>query len=233
MRKLILLLPLLALILQCDKLLDQPAAPPAYTPERLMEALEALPARTEGRYGKQGTPLNFVFLGSEADVRRAMTAAGWTSLPVTIAESLRLGALDVWQGRKLTHFPPMQGYRLMDRYQDINWVNVVSLQSRHHFRLWRTGVLDKRGRQVWWGTGDFDEKLRLWDLTHVPNPSMDLERKWVQDSLEGSEHVEKMTLVALKQIPLKGVNDNRYAFTTDGRALLVELKPASDVASRD
>lgn len=223
MKKFVLMLPLFALILQCDKLLDQPAPPPAYTPDSLTEALEALPARNHGRFGKEGNALNMLFLGSEADVRRGLEAAGWTSIPLTISESVQQGVVEWWEGKTVASFPPMQGYRLMGRYQDINWVQVVSWQARHHFRMWRTGIRDKKGRELWWGSGDYDEKLRLWDLSHVPNPDLNLERRWLQDSLAGVDNVEKMTLVPLKQIPRAYRNDNRYPFTSDGRALLVEF----------
>lgn len=225
MKKLVLLLPVLALVLQCDKLLASGPVPPAYTPDSLQEALEALPARNHGRYGKEGNALNMLFLGSEEDVRGALEHAGWTSIPLTISACVSEGLGEWWRGETVSSFPPMQGYRLMGRYQDLNWAQVVSWQARHHFRMWRTGIRDKKGRELWWASGDYDEKLRLWDLSHVPNPDLNLERQWLQDSLAGSPYVEKLTLVPLKQIPRSYRNDNRYPFTSDGRALLVELKP--------
>lgn len=230
MKRLALALPVLGLILQCDRLASQPPAPAPYVVKDVRSVLPALPPRSEGRYGKPGDALNIVILGTEPQVRAALSSAGWSEIPLSIAQSVQDGAVELWSGRTLTRFPPMQGYRLnyrlMERTQDMNWAQViVPMETRHHFRLWRTGVADKDGRELWWGSGDFDESLRLWDLSHRPSPDTDLERDYLARSLEKSALVERTALLALPQIPRRYVNDNRYEFHDDGRALFVELKP--------
>lgn len=225
MKRLLLLLPVLGLILQCDRLAADLPPPQDHPAQDLQAVLRALPARSRGRFGKPGDALNVLFLGSEGQVRAALSQAGWSAVPLTISESVRRGALQLWHGEKLTSFPPMQGYRVMGRTQDMNWAQViVPMETRHHFRLWRTGVVDARGRELWWGSGDFDLSIRWWDLSHRPSPDTDLERDFLEKTLAGSPLVERASLVALPQIPRAYVNDNRYRFHDDGQALLVELR---------
>ncbi len=226
MKRLALALPVLGLLLQCDRFAARPPAPAPYAAADLQAVLRALPPRSEGRYGKAGDPVNLLFLGRPDRVRAALSAAGWCEIPPTIAQSVEDGLLELWHAETLRSFPPMQTYRVMDRAQDMNWARViVPLETRHHFRLWRTGVVDKDGRELWWGSGNFDESLRLWDLSHRPNPDMDLERDYVAKTLAGSALVARASLVALPQVPRRGFNDNRYVFRDDGRALLVVLVP--------
>jgi hypothetical protein len=118
----------------------------------------------------------------------------------------------------------MNDYRIMGRTQDMNWVRVVRpIQERHHFRLWRTGIADGKGREIWWGSGNYDLSVRWHDLSHTPDPDDDRERDFLAQTLAGLEGIEKLELIALPQIPKSGANDKGYPFRTDGRALLAVL----------
>lgn len=226
MRALVLSLPVASLLWQADlRTSVTPQPPPARQARVPGPALAELPARTRGRFGREGDPLNLLFLGSAEQVRAALSAAGWTEIPRTILQSVALGLGELAAGRTLTRFPPMNGYRVLGRLQDMNWaIVVIPIEKRHHFRLWRTGLADARGRELWWGSGNFDLSARYWDLSHRPDPDMNMERDYIARSLEGSARVERMSLVPLPQIPLRGKNDKGYEHFTDGRALLVELK---------
>jgi len=226
-RRVVLALPVLALALYSDRIVQEHRdLPPSHTAPSLEEVYAALPARDEGRFGRPGDALNMIFLGSEPRVRAALTRAGWTSIPLTIRASIRAGLKDLMAGRPLTRFPPMNEYLVMNRIQDMNWVKVIKpIETRHHFRLWRTGIVDARGREVWWGSGNYDLSVRYRDLSHRPDPDMDRERDFLAQTLAGDPDVEKAGLLELAQIPRTGANDKGYAFRTDGRALLVELAP--------
>lgn len=226
MKSLILALPLASLVWQVDLRSSVCPQPPAPRVIRVPgPALAALPAKTRGRFGREGDPLNLLFLGSESAVRETLSHAGWTEIPRTILGSVLAGLCDLLSGRRLSRFPPMNGYRVLERLQDMNWaITLVPIEKRHHFRLWRTGLIDARGRELWWGSGNFDLSARYWDLSHRPDPDMNAERDFIAESLKGSRRVEKISLIPLPQIPRNGHNDKGYAHFTDGRALLVELK---------
>jgi hypothetical protein len=222
MKRFLPLLPALLLLITIDG--GRQANPPLYKAENFDEVLKALPARNEGRFGRTGNSLNLLFLGSEESVSKALSSAGWSAIPRTTWASTLAGLEDLWLGRRLTRFPPMNDYRLGGRRQDMNWAKVVvPIAARHHFRLWRMGVLDAKGRELWWGHGDYDMSVRWIDLSHRPDPDMNAERDYISQSLEKADGVESRKLVALPQIPRSGANDKGYPFFNDGRALLVEL----------
>lgn len=206
MKRTVLAVPVLFLLLSLDRLAPDP--PPA--------VVEGLPGRNEGRFGRPGDPLGFVFAGSPAAVRAALTGAGWSEIPTATRGALAVGWL------------PMNDYRLQGRRQDMNWaIAVRPLQERHHFRLWRTGRRDARGRDLWWGSGNYDLFIRWRDLSHTPDPDADRERDFLTASLRGSPLVESIALEALPQIPLTGANDKGYPFRTDGKAATIVLRAAS------
>jgi hypothetical protein len=223
-RRAVLGLPLLALLLNSDRL--RPARPrfsDAVSPN-LSDVYAALPARNEGRLGRPGDPLGILFVGTDEQVRSALAAAGWTSIPLTISGCVRAGLKEFFDFQTLTSFPPMNDYRIMGRDQDMNWVRVVRpVLERHHFRLWRTGIVDARGRELWWGSGNYDKSVRWRDLSHIPDPDADRERDFLAETLRDIPGVASKSLLELPQIPRRGANDKGYPFTTDGRALLVEL----------
>ncbi|MBI3553943.1 MAG: LssY C-terminal domain-containing protein [Elusimicrobia bacterium] len=225
MKRAVLALPAAVLLLFSDRLLPGTApAPPRHVASDLPEVYRALPPRNEGRFGRTGDALNLIFLGTESAVRSALEKAGWTSLPLSVAGSTRGVLKDILSGKTLARFPPMNDYRLMGRTQDMNWVRVIKpVSTRHHFRLWRTGIVDVLGREVWWGSGDYDLSVRWYDLSHRPDPDMDRERDFVASSLAAAPGVEGVRLLPLPQIPRSGANDKGYPFNTDGRALVVEL----------
>lgn len=227
MRALLLFLPVAAFILQIDKVWPFPEAP-ALNPRIVKDqpkSFETLPARNIGKFNRPADPLNMIFVGSEQNVVAALESAGWTRIPVPISESFFRGLEELWKGHQLRSFPPMSDFRVLGRVQDMNWVQVViPIEKRHHFRLWRTGLYSEDGREVWWGSGNFDLSVRYRDLSHRPDPDMNMERDYVGQTLEGSPLVRSMKLLPLPQIPLKGENAHGYPFFTDGKALIVELK---------
>ncbi len=226
MRRLVLALPVVFLALSLDRVLPEKPSPPA--PIRavaLEEGVAGLPGRNNGRFSRPGDALNLVFVGSDAAVREALTSSGWTEVPATIRASLWEGLRELCSGKPLAAFPPMNEYWLEGRRQNMNWaIPIKPLATRHHFRLWDTGLRDPRGRAVWWGSGDYDLKLRLYDLSHVPDPDMNTERDWIAASLKDSRRLERVSIADVASIPREGANDKGYPFRTDGRVALIELR---------
>lgn len=106
MRRAVLALPLLALALHCDLLYPRREIPPDSVSPDFEQVYPALPARNEGRFGKPGDPLGMLFVGSESQLRAALTEAGWTSIPLNIPASIRGGLKELSDGRALARFPP-------------------------------------------------------------------------------------------------------------------------------
>lgn len=226
MKRLVLALPVVLLALSLDRVLPEKGVQPA--PERavsLEAAVAELPGLNNGRFGRAGDALNLVFVGSAESVRASLAGAGWTEVPGTIRASAGAGLVELLTGRTVASAPPMNEYWLDGRRQDMNWaIPIKFLSARHHFRLWDTGMRDPLGRAIWWGSGDRDLSIRWHDLSHVPDPDMNVERDFIAASLKSSPRLERVSLAPVPRIPREGANDKGYPFFTDGRAALIELR---------
>jgi hypothetical protein len=212
-KKIVLALPAVFLALSLDRLSPDVPPPSRSVVSGWSEAAPLLPVRNVGRFGRPGDPLNLVFVGSPAAVRAALTEAGWTEIPTATRSALLSGSL------------PMNDYRLRGRRQDMNWaIQVRPLSARHHFRMWRTGFVDPQGRDLWWGSGNYDQAIRWSDLSHVPDPDGPAERDFIAAGLAGSPRLESSRLVTAPGVPREGANDKGYPFRSDGRAALIVLK---------
>lgn len=226
MRRLVLALPVLFLALSFDRILPEGRLPPADAVVATWnDACASYPRRNEGRLGNPGDPLNVAFVGTPEAVRAALTGAGWTEIPTALRGSLFAAAGEFFTGRTVAAFPPMNDYRLHGRIQTMNWALPVRfLQERHHFRLWRTGLVDARGRDYWWGSANYDLRVRWHDLSHVPDPNNDMERDFIVSTLARSPRLNAAALLPVERVPLEGFNDKGYPFRTDGRVAVFDLK---------
>lgn len=226
MKRIALLLPVVFLLLSLDRVVPDRAVPPSEAVAASWEeASPSLPGLNEGRFGRPGDPQNLVFVGTPDAVRAALRDAGWTEIPTTIRGSLAAGLKELIAGKRLAAVPPMNDYRLRGRRQDMNWALPVRfLQERHHFRLWRTGITDPRGRDFWWGSANYDLRVRWRDLSHVPDPDADRERDFIVSTLASSPRVRALVVLPAPRVPREGFNDKGYPFRTDGRVAVVDLR---------
>lgn len=226
-RRLALSLPVLFLALSLDRVLPEAAVapPPETRVADVAKAVAAWPAFNQGRLGRVGNPVNVAFVGTPASVRAALEGAGWTEVPRPIRASLWRGVRELLAGRTISATPPMNDYRLEGRLQDHNWAIATSfLQTRHHFRMWRTGQKDARGRDLWWAAGDYDLRIRWHDLSHVRDPDLDAERDYIAASVKDGPLFESLTYVKHPGVPATGENDKGYPFRTDGRVAVIALR---------
>ena len=205
---------------------------PSYpAPEALAKLLQSLPAVDTGTNGKPGSPLILVFIGSKAQIRRALKQTRWTDVPRNKTLSLFEGLGQFVTGARITKTLPFTTFFVEGRKQDANWAQVVhAITQRHHFRLWRLKASAPDGRQMWWGSGDFDSGIRWKGIhsTHMTSPDISAERDYIARTLMTAPGLARMGLIALPQIPLAGVNQQNDPYFTDGRALVVEFEPAAD-----
>jgi hypothetical protein len=126
---------------------------------------------------------------------------------------------------------PMSELQLFGRAQDFGYVQGDALKmvaSRHHFRIWRA-PFTLHGEPVWAGAGThdvgIDKDIRNNGLAHKIDPATDGERDYIGQSLQ-------YTGLAVKEeylMPTYPVREARTAtgggFISDGRTLIVYLKP--------
>lgn len=185
-------------------------------------ALVRSPRHTTTRRGHQGDAVNIAFIGTEEELHRALSAAGWYAAdPITLQTSLRIAA-DVVLKKPYDH-APVSDLFLWGRRQDAAFEQPVgdSPKQRHHVRFWRSAEVDQRGDPLWLGAATYDERVEIsrttGGITHRIAPDIDRERnKLVRDAaraglLDGYYWVDEFHRVR------EGRNGGGDPYFTDGR----------------
>lgn len=159
--------------------------------------------RTRTADGLLGDPVNLALRGSEAQVHRAMTAAGWTlAEEITVRSSWRMIVATLT--RRSYPQAPVSSLFLFGRRQDFAYQQEVDGNpgKRHHVRFWRCpqGWLLPGGHQVdWLAAGTYDRSvgfsLFTLQITHKIDENTDIERDYiVQSVLKARASIEVTTL---------------------------------------
>jgi len=186
--------------------------------------------------GHPGDPINIAFVGSEAEVVRAMTVAGWFPAdPITFATSLRIAVDTVL--RRPDDDAPVSNLYLFGRKQDLAFEQPVggSPRQRHHVRFWRWDRLDD-GRPVWFGSATFDERVGLsyttGQVTHHIGPDVDAERNRIANALQKAGLTSAVEWQDGFHSRLEGRNGGGDPWRTDGRLAIVALRGAAAAAAK-
>jgi hypothetical protein len=209
-----------------------PVSAPANLPlPRFTQAmLDSLPLRVNDAQGNAGDRVNFILIGSESQMQSVLQSAGWVVVDKTKKEAVLHGLL-VSLSKEAYVTLPMSELQLFGRVQDYGYAQGDPLRvvaSRHHFRIWRCPFLAD-GQMVWAGAGThdtgFDKDARNNGITHKIDPATDGERDYIGESLQQTGAVMKEQYLT----PTHPVTDGRTAtgsgFTSDGRTLLIFLRP--------
>jgi hypothetical protein len=126
-------------------------------PKLTQEMLDRIPTRISDSHGTPGDRVNFLIVGSEAKVHRALDAAGWVQPDKSIKNAVLRGALESFS-REAYVTMPISDLMLFGRTQDFGYAQadpIKVIASRHHFRLWRAPFAAD-GTQLWAGAGTHD-----------------------------------------------------------------------------
>lgn len=174
-----------------------------------------------------GDPINIALQGTEEEVVRAMTAAGWYPAdPITFATSARIVVDSVV--RKPDDQAPVSNLFLFARKEDLAFELPVgnSPRQRHHVRFWKWAKLYEN-REVWFGSASFDERVGLshttGEVTHHIGPNVDAERDLIMKELAQSGWAEREYFIDGFHTHLEGRNGGGDLWRTDGRLGVVDL----------
>jgi hypothetical protein len=195
----------------------------------LRKNVDSLPRRVNDQFKNLGDMVNFVLIGSEAQVKSVLTAANWH-----VADTSNVGAVaaaidNTYKNQDYLAMP-MSTLYLFGRPQDYGYEMaepIAMVASRHHFRLWKA-PFTWNGETVWAGAGTHDigfaKDKRNGNVTHKIDPNLDGERTNIGQSLEATGKVRSMSYY----MPLNAVTEAKNAtgdsYTSDGKILVVFLK---------
>ena len=189
-----------------------------------------IPRRVSDAAGNLGDRVNFVIVGSEEQMKQALKAAGWVSVDKNVKATLVEGALASLSKQAYLTMP-MSQLQLFGRSQDFGFAHAVPLQvaaQRHHFRVWKS-PRSADGATVWIGAGTHDTGLdrdqRNNHITHKIDPDTDKEREYIGETLRQSGMVARSDYVTPSNPVTKASTATGEGFFSDGRILIVWLRP--------
>jgi hypothetical protein len=199
---------------------------PATVAEPVARLLAHLPQRNASKDGKPGDPINLVFVGNAAEIRKAFEDAGWTEPEALSGKSLWETVRAVAANQGYGAAPVSQLY-LFGRPEDLAFQKMLNtFAERHHLRLWRSPATTGEGREIWVGaaTHDVGWDIRPGVVSHAIDPEIDKERDKVGADLVAGGHVSARALVTRPDPLSEGLTATGATWKTDGRLLALELK---------
>ncbi|QBE48965.1 LssY C-terminal domain-containing protein [Leucobacter triazinivorans] len=198
-------------------------------------------ARTRTSDGLLGDPINLSARGSEAQLHRAMTQAGWILAdPVTLRSSWLI--ITSTLTRRSYERAPVSPLLLFGRIQDFAYQQEVAGNpaKRHHVRFWRTpdGWLLPGGARVdWLAAGTFDRavgfSLFTLQITHKIDADIDVERDHVVATVIGANDAAGVELLADFSTGYHSRNGGGDSIRTDGDLPILDLRGLPEGATRD
>ncbi len=194
------------------------------------EILAKIPRRVVDKAGLEGDRVNFLILGTEEQVKRALLDVGWVVVDRSVKDSILRGALGALSRQAYLTMPMSELY-VFGRPQDYGFAMsdpVMTVAERHHFRIWKA-PFEVGGLTLWVGAGThdvgFDRDQRTGGVTHRIDPDTDKEREFISETLKHSGQVVRTEYVTPKDTITKAKTAHGQEYFSDGRILVIYLRP--------
>jgi len=208
--------------------------PETNLPEITPALLESLPRRVTDQNHSPGDMVNILIVGSEDEVVKTFTSAGWVKVDKSVQDTVLMGLLNTFEKKDYLTMP-MSTLYLFDRPQDYGFAHaepVRVVMSRNHLRVWKSPKQVK-GRPLWCvaATHDigFERDQRNNGLTHKIDPAIDGEREYVNQTLSGTGLVVARSHVTPPHALTEAKTATGGGFHSDGRILVLVLKNSAEV----
>jgi len=193
-----------------------------------------IPRRITDKEGNSGDMVNFLILGTEAQMKQAFTTAGWVKVDADVESTFLSGAIASLSKESYLTMPMSQLY-LFDRPQDYSWAHAEPISvvaSRNHLRIWKA-PFTVNGQMLWVGAAThdigFERDQRNNGLTHKIDPDIDLERDYLEKTLSSTGLVSEVTHF-LPQNPMQGAKTaTGGSFHSNGQVLALQLATSGGV----
>ena len=208
----------------------KPPAPPSGDAAPLLPrtVLEKIPARASGADARPEDFVNFVIVGTEADMTLVFHAAGWTAVDRTKAGAAASPGPPVTLSEEEYVAMPLSEQFLFGKPQDYGFAQdalVSVVQARHDARIWKAPFA-LNGQALW--VGAVSHEGPWWDnsagaVSYAADPHVDDERDFLGNSLRTTGLVERSGYVTSVGEPGKTHPAASDGFRTDGRVFVIKL----------
>jgi hypothetical protein len=215
-----------------------------YRPARVVKSIPGIdahlfakiPRRVADKAGDPGDMVNFLIIGSEQQMQKTFSNAGWVKVDADVRDSVLHGLIVSISKESYLTMPMSQLY-LFGRPQDYGWAHAEPIRvvaSRNHLRIWKA-PFDVNGRALWIGAAThdigFEKDQRNDKLTHKIDPDIDLERNYVEKTLLATGLVADVTYFLPTDAMKEAKTATGGSFHSDGRVLILELANSGDTGT--
>jgi hypothetical protein len=193
------------------------------------DLLNKIPRRVSDPNGRPGDMVNVLIVGTQDQVVKAFTAAGWVQVDKTVRETALNAALESFEKKDYLTMP-MSILYLFGRSQDYGFAHAEPVKvamSRNHLRVWKSPY-EIDGRSLWCvaATHDigFERDQRNNGVTHKIDPAIDGERDYVDGTLSSTGIVVQRDHVLPPDPLTTAKTATGGEFHSDGRIVVLVLK---------
>ncbi len=198
---------------------------PGITPQLLSK----IPRRVSDPNGRPGDMVNVLIVGTEDQMVKAFTTAGWVKVDKSVEGAVFNALLESVEKRDYLTMP-MSTLYLFNRPQDYGFAHAEPVKvamSRNHLRVWKSPY-EVNGRPLWCvaATHDigFERDQRNNGVTHKIDPAIDGEREYVNGTLSSTGLVVQRDHVTPADPLTTAKTATGGEFHSDGRIVVLVLK---------
>jgi hypothetical protein len=195
-----------------------------------------IPRRISDQAGNAGDMVNFLILGSEDEMKKTFTTAGWVKVDANVEATVLAGALASFSKESYLTMP-MSPLYLFGRPQDYGWAHaepITVVASRNHLRIWKA-PFTVNGQTLWVGAAThdigFEKDQRNNGLTHKIDPDIDLERDFVQKTLCSTGLVTEVSHFLPKSPLQEAKTATGGSFHSNGKVLILKLATSTGTST--
>lgn len=192
------------------------------------DLLKEIPRRVSDMQGNPGDMVNVLIVGSENQLVKTFTSAGWVKVDSSVQNTVLSGFVNSMQKKDYLTMP-MSTLYLFKRPQDYGFAHAEPVRvamSRNHLRVWKSPYTVD-GQQLWCvaATHDigFERDQRNNGVTHKIDPAIDGEREYVNETLSGTGLVIQRSHVTPADALTEAKTATGGSFHSDGRILVLIL----------
>jgi LssY C-terminus len=188
-----------------------------------------IPRRVGDLAGNPGDMVNFSLVGTQDQVTKAFTSAGWVKVDKTTQDAVVHGLISTLSHEAYTEMP-MSTLYLFGRSQDLSFARAAPLEVaaiRHHLRVWKTTEM-VGGEPLWVGSAThdngFEKDQRNGGVTHHIDANVDQERDFLEQSFSGAGALAGAAYVTPANPLTTAKTATGGTFQSDGRIVVMDLK---------